>query len=103
MTFHDLHNFGRTHIGPISIFGSKCGCIGWRNLTSNKCRMVEALPAEAVVNQTAVGGAFEFDSAISQLTQSIPGYPGEGATQIVDGMREFMPDNTNLGIKWLIL
>ena len=56
MTFHDLHNFGRTHIGPISIFGSNCGCTGRRNSTPNKCSMVEALPAEAVVNQASVGG-----------------------------------------------
>lgn len=103
MAFHDAHNFGRAHIGSTPTLSSKRGCLILRNSTPNKCSMVEALPAEAVVDQAQIRGALELDSTISELAQSIANYSEERAVQVVDGVREFMADYSNLSIEWLIL
>ena len=102
MVFHDAHDFCRTHIGSTPAFSGKRRCLILRNSTPNKCRMVEALPAESVVYQALIRGAFELDSTFGKLTQSIANYPEERAIQVVDGVREFMADDPNLSIEWLI-
>ena len=72
-------------------------------LATNKQGMVKALPAEAVVDYSQVCCPLELNSTVTQLTDGIGNNTEKTPVEVIDGVGQFMAEDTHLSIEWLVL